>query len=88
MTITSHGRFGKTQNLTLSATPATSAPVSPQTNKIRLVASAAASITIGDATAVYIPANIAEVALVTAGQTLTAVQFATGGGNLCITEIE
>ena len=87
MTIVSHGRPGKTQVIPYTATPATSAAVGSMTNRIRLVATTAALISIGDATNVYLAPNFPEVFLVTPGQSLTVAQFA-AAGSICITELE
>jgi hypothetical protein len=87
MSIVSHGRPGKTQTIAFTATPAPSAPVGPQTNRIRLVATTAALVSIGDAVSMYLAPNFPEVFLVTPGQSLTVAQFA-AAGSICITELE
>jgi hypothetical protein len=87
MTIMIHGRPGKTQTIPFTGSPATSQPVGPQTNRVRLVATTAALVSIGDATNVYLPPNWPEVFLVTGGQSLTVAQFA-APGSICITELE
>jgi len=87
MTIVSHGRPGKTQVIAYTGTPTTSAAVGPQTNRVRLVATTAALVSIGDATNLYLPANWPEVFLVSGGQSLTVAQVS-AGGNLYLTELE
>lgn len=87
MTITSHGRPGKTQTLAYTATPATSAAFGPQTNRVRLAATTAALVSIGDAAGMYLPANWPEIFIVTPNQSLTVAQFA-AAGSICITELE
>ena len=87
MTITSHGRLGKTQTLAFTSSPATSAPVGPQVNRVRLVATAAALVSIGDAVNVYLPPNFPEVFLVSGGQSLTVLQ-SVAAGNLYLSELE
>jgi hypothetical protein len=87
MTIVSHGRPGKTQTIAYTATPATSAAVGNQTNRIRLVATTAALVSIGDAAGMYLAPNFPEVFLVTPGQTLTVAQVS-AGGNLYLSELE
>jgi hypothetical protein len=87
MTITSHGRPGKTQVIAFTGTPANSAALGAHTNRIRLVVTTAALVSIGDATNLYLPPNWPEVFLVTPGQILTVAQVS-AAGNLCITELE
>jgi hypothetical protein len=87
MTITSHGRPGKTQNIPFNATPAPSAAFGPVTNRIRLVATTAALVTLGNAASMYVPPNFPEVFLVTGGQSLTVAQFS-AAGSICLTELE
>lgn len=81
------GRPGKTQTLAYTATPATSAAVGPHTNRIRLVASTAATVTLGNAIGMYLAPNFPEIYLVTPGQSLTVAQVS-AAGNLYLTEIE
>jgi hypothetical protein len=85
MTVT--GRPGKTQVIPYTATPGTSAAVGPHTNRVRLVATTAAVVSIGDATNLYLAPNFPEVFLVSAGQSLTVAQVS-AGGNLYLTELE
>jgi hypothetical protein len=87
MTITSHGRPGKTQTIPYTGTPAASAAVGSQTNRVRLVATTAALVTLGDATNLYLAPNFPEVFLVSGGQSLTVAQVS-AGGNLYLTELE
>jgi len=87
MTIVSHGRPGKTQVIAYSGTPGTSAAVGSMTNRIRLVATTAALVTLGDATNLYLAPNWPEVFLVSGGQSLTVAQVS-AGGNLYLTELE
>jgi hypothetical protein len=87
MTITSHGRPGKTQTIAYTATPATSAAFGSQTNRIRLIATTAALVSIGDAVNMYLAPNFPEIFLVSPGQSLTVAQFA-APGSICITELE
>jgi len=87
MTIVSHGRPGKTQVIPYTGTPATSAAIGPQTNRVRLVATTAALVSIGDATNLYLAANFPEVFLVSGGQALTVAQVS-AAGNLYLTELE
>jgi hypothetical protein len=87
MIITSHGRPGKTQTIPFNATPATSAAVGGQTNRIRVVVTTAALVSIGNAAGMYLAPNFPEVFLVSGGQSLTVAQVS-AGGNLCLTEIE
>ena len=85
MTIVSHGRPGKTQVIPYTGTPATSAAVGAHTNRVRLVATTAALVSIGDAANVYLPPNWPEVFLVTGGQSLTVAQVS-AGGNLYLSQ--
>lgn len=87
MTVISHGRPGKTQVIPYTGTPATSASVGPHTNRVRLVATTAALVSIGDATNLYLAPNFPEVFLVSGGQSLTVAQVS-AGGNLYLTELE
>jgi hypothetical protein len=87
MTIVSHGRPGKTQTIPYTGSPATSAAVGTHTNRVRLVATTAAIVSIGNATSMYLAPNFPEVFLVTPGQSLIVAQFA-AAGNLCISELE
>jgi hypothetical protein len=85
--ITSHGRPGKTQVIPYTGTPGTSAAVGAHTNQIRLVATTAALVALGNATNLYLPPNWPEVVLVSGGQSLTVAQVS-AGGNLYLTELE
>jgi hypothetical protein len=85
--VTSHGRPGKTQTIPFNATPAPSAAFGNVTNRIRLVATTAAVVSIGNAVAMYLAPNFPEVFLVTPGQSLTVAQFA-AAGSICLTELE
>jgi hypothetical protein len=85
--IATHGRPGKTQTIAFTATPATSAAIGGQTYRVRLVATTAALISIGDATGMYLAPNFPEVFVTSPGQTITVVQ-SSAAGNLCITELE
>lgn len=87
MTVISHGRPGKTQVIPYTGTPGTSASVGPQTNRVRLVATTAALVSIGDAIGMYLAPNFPEVFLVSGGQSLTVAQVS-AGGNLYLTELE
>jgi hypothetical protein len=87
MTITSHGRPGKTQVIPYTGTPATSAAVGAHTNRVRLIATTAALVVIGNATNLYLAPNFPEVFLVSGGQSLTVAQVS-AGGNLYLTELE
>jgi hypothetical protein len=87
MTIVSHGRPGKTQVIPYTGTPATSAPVGSMTNRIRVCATTAALVSLGDATNLYLAPNFPEVFLVSGGQSLTVAQVS-AGGNLYLTELE
>ena len=87
MTVVSHGRIGKTQSIPFNATPATSAPIAAQTNRVRLLATSAALVSVGTAVNVYIPANFPEVFVLTGGQSITVTQFA-AAGNLYLSELE
>jgi len=80
------GRLDKTQNVSFTASPATSQPVGSQTFKVRLVATTACAISIGAAVGVYLPANFPESFVVSPGQTVSVVQIA-AAGSLCISEI-
>jgi hypothetical protein len=84
--ISSHGRVGKTQTLSLSAASATSVPFGSETFRVRIAASSAALVSIGDAVNFYLPANVVEVLLVSPGMTLTATQF-NAAGSLTVTEL-
>jgi hypothetical protein len=86
MSILSHGRPGKTQVIPFDATPATSQPIGPQTIHVRLVATTAALVSIGDATNLYLAANFPEVFVTTPGQSLTVAQVS-AAGNLYLTEL-
>lgn len=85
--IATHGRPGKTQTIAFDATPATSAAIGPQTYRVRLVATAAALVSIGDAVGMYLAPNFPEVFLTSPGQSVTVEQFA-AAGSICITELE
>jgi hypothetical protein len=85
--IATHGRPGKTQTIAFNATPATSAAIGPQTYRVRLVATTAALVNLGDATNLYLAPNFPEVYVTTPGQTLTVVQ-SSAAGSLCLTELE
>jgi hypothetical protein len=87
MTVISHGRPGKTQVIPYTGSPAPSAPVGAHTNRIRLVATTAALVTLGDAVNMYLPPNLPEIFLVTPGQSLTVAQVS-AGGNFYLTELE
>ena len=87
MSIVSHGRPGKTQVIPYTGSPAASAAVGAQTNHVRLVATTAALVSIGDATNLYLAPNWPEVFMVSGGQSLTVAQVS-AGGNLYLTELE
>ena len=85
-------RFGDAQDLTVGAASAASAAFQTQTRQIRVVATSACRIVIGDgapvatATSAYLPANIVEYIQVTPGQRIAAIQES-AGGKLSATEI-
>jgi hypothetical protein len=85
--VSSHGRPGKTQVISYTATPATSAAIGAHTNRVRLVATTAALVTLGDATSMYLAPNFPEVFVTTGGQSLTVAQVS-AAGNLYVTELE
>jgi hypothetical protein len=85
--IATHGRPGKTQTIAYTATPATSQAIGPQTYRVRLVATTAALVNLGDAASMYLAPNFPEVFIVTPGQSLTVVEVS-AAGNLCLTELE
>jgi hypothetical protein len=85
--IATHGRPGTTQTIAFDATPATSAAIGPQTYRVRLVATAACLVTIGDAVGMYLAPNFPEVFVTSPGQSVTVEQFA-AAGSICITELE
>jgi hypothetical protein len=87
MTITSHGRPGKTQVIPYTATPATSAAIGAHTNRVRVIVTTAALVTLGDATNLYLAPNFPEIFLVTPGQIITVAQVS-AAGNLYLTELE
>lgn len=87
MTIVSHGRPGKTQTVPYTGTPATSAAVGSQTNRLRVVVTTAALMSIGRATNLYLAPNFPEIFLVTPGQTVTVTQVS-AAGNLYLSELE
>lgn len=87
MTIATHGRPGKTQTIAYTSTPATSEPIGPQTYSVRLVATTAALVTIGDAAGMYLAPNFPEVFLTSPGQSLTVVQVS-AAGSIYLTELE
>jgi hypothetical protein len=80
------GRLDVTQNIPLTTAPATSAAIGPQSYKIRLVATVACNVSIGDAASVLLPAMASEYFQCSPGQTVTATAV-TGTGSLCMTEI-
>jgi pimeloyl-ACP methyl ester carboxylesterase len=80
------GRLDKTQNVAYTATPATTAAVGSQTNKIRLQATTACAISIGAAVSVSLAANLPEYFIVSPGQVVSVVQIS-AAGSLCLTEI-
>jgi hypothetical protein len=80
------GRLDTTQNLAITTSPATSAPIAAQTYKIRLAATVACNVSIGNAASVLLPALASEYFQCTPGQTVTAVAIS-GTGNLCITGV-
>jgi hypothetical protein len=81
------GRLDKTQAIPFTATPASSAAISSQIYKLRLVSTTACFFTIGAATAVYLPANLPEYVICTPGQLITGIVQATAAGTLYISEI-
>jgi hypothetical protein len=89
MTITSHGRPGKTQTIAFNATSAAAAAFGTQTRRVRLAATSGClvSITNDDEAGMYIAPNFPEVFLVTPGQILNVVQQS-AAGTLFITELE
>jgi hypothetical protein len=84
--ITTHGRPHTVQNLALTTSPDTSAPIGSQSYKLRLASTIGCNVSIGDAVNMYLPANTPELFDATPGQTLTATAV-TGTGTLSITEI-
>jgi len=80
------GRLDVTQNIALTTSPATSAAVGTQTYKIRLVATVAANISIGDAASVLLPAMESEYFVCSPGQKVTATAVS-GTGSLCMSEV-
>ena len=85
--IATYGRPGLTQTLAYSASPATSEPIGSQTYRVRLVATTAALVSIGDAVGMYLAPNFPEVFLTSPGQSVTVTQFA-AAGQLALTELE
>ena len=87
--VSRHGRLGRTQSVPFNATAATSANFGSQTYRIRVVATAAALITLGDAIGAFVPPNWPEVFICTPGQSISVVEAVSGAtGNLEITELE
>lgn len=80
------GRLDTTQNLALTTAPATSAAIGPQSYKIRLVATVACNVSIGNAVNALLPAMASEYFQCTPGQSITAAAIS-GTGNLSISEI-
>lgn len=83
-------RIGTHQKVSYTGTAGTSAEVGDYTNVVRVICTTAAYIAI-DATAtaaagIYMPANKPEYFVVTPGQTISAIQVASGG-NLHVTEM-
>lgn len=85
-------RLGAAQEVATGAASAASAPFGAQTRRIRVAATAACRIAIGDgtpvatATSAYLPADRAEYLEVTPGQRIAAIQEATAG-KLSVVEI-
>jgi hypothetical protein len=85
-------RFGLAQELTVGAASAASAVFGEQTRQIRVSATAACRIRVGDGTPIaaatdaYLPANVVEYIQVTPGQKIAAIQE-TSSGKLSVTEI-
>jgi hypothetical protein len=89
MATQNHGRIGKTQAISFNATPANAAAIGPQTFAIRLCATAACLVSIGDASNLYVPPNWPEVLISTPGQILSVVEFSSGNiGQLFLSELE
>jgi hypothetical protein len=86
MAIVTHGRPDTVQSLSLTTSPSTSAAFGTQSNKFRAVATAAVTISIGNASGMLLPANAAEVFDCSPGQRITAAAV-TGTATLNITEI-
>jgi hypothetical protein len=80
------GRLDTTQNIPITTAPATSAPIGPQSYKIRLVATVACNIRIDNAVDALLPALASEYFQCSPGQSLTAAAIS-GTGNLSMTEI-
>jgi hypothetical protein len=87
MTILTHGRPGRTQSIAYTATPETSAAIGPQTYRVRLVATTACLVNLGDAAAMYLAPNFPEAFIASPGQTVTVEQVS-AAGNLYLTELE
>ena len=85
--IISHGRPGKTQVIPFTAAPVSSQAIGSQTRRVRLVATTAALVTIGNAVGMYLPANFPELFDTTPGQSVTVTEVS-AAGNLAITELE
>jgi hypothetical protein len=80
------GRLDTTQNIPITTAPATSAPIGPQSYKIRLVATVACNVSIGNAVDALLPAMASEYFQCSPGQTVTATAL-TGTGNFCLSEV-
>jgi hypothetical protein len=85
-------RFGAAQEVTVGAASAASAAFAAQTRQIRIAATSACRVVVGDGTPVatatdaYLPANTVEYVQVTPGQRIAAIQES-AGGKLSVTEI-
>jgi hypothetical protein len=85
-------RLGAAQDVITGAASAASAAFGSQTRQIRVSATAACRILVGDgtptagATDAYLPANVVEYLDVTPGQRIAAIQEAVAG-KLSVTEI-
>lgn len=85
-------RLGTAQEIAIGVASAASAPFAAQTRQIRVAATSACRIAVGDGTPVatatdaYLPANQVEYIQVTPGQRIAVIQE-TAGGKLSVAEI-
>jgi len=84
---TNHGRPGKVQTLSYSATPATSAAFGTQTFGVRLISTTACTVNMGDTIGMLLAPLVPEVFTVSPGQTITVAELSSAG-QLCIVELE
>jgi hypothetical protein len=87
MTVATHGRPGKTQTIAYTSTPATAAAFGTATYAVRLIATTACLVSVGDAVSMLRAPLWPEVFVCSPGQIVTVTQLS-AAGSICITELE